>query len=66
VLKWSLRHRLVTLSMAGALFAVSLLLMRSVPVSLLPTVQEDVFDVTGIRHSGHGTILAEAEKVKRS
>lgn len=66
VLRWSLRHRAVTLGSAAALFLLSLVFLRTIPVSLLPQVMENVFDITVIAPPGSDieAILAEAAKVE--
>jgi HAE1 family hydrophobic/amphiphilic exporter-1 len=67
VLRWSLRHRIITLGSATALFLLSLVFLRTIPVSLLPQVMENVFDVTVIAPPGSDidAVLAEAEKVEQ-
>ena len=66
VLRWCLRNRLITVAVAVALFVISMFMLRSVPVSLLPNMTEDVFDVTVIAPAGSDmdTILSEAAKVE--
>jgi HAE1 family hydrophobic/amphiphilic exporter-1 len=66
ILRWSLRHRIVTLGSAAVLFLLSLLLLRTIPVSLLPQIMEDVFDVTVIAAPGSDidAILEESAKVE--
>ncbi|MDI6858539.1 MAG: efflux RND transporter permease subunit [Dehalococcoidia bacterium] len=66
ILRWSLRHRIITLGSAAALFLVSLFLLRTIPVSLLPQVMENVFDITVIAPAGSDidAVLTEAEKVE--
>ncbi len=66
MLRWCLGHRVITLAVAMALFAISLVLLRSVPVSLLPRMTENVFDVTVIAPAGSDvdSILFEAAKAE--
>jgi hydrophobic/amphiphilic exporter-1 (mainly G- bacteria), HAE1 family len=66
VLRWSLRHRVITLGAAAGLFVISIFMLRSVPVSLLPTMMEGVFEVSVIAPAGSDvqTVLAESQKVE--
>ena len=67
VLRWCLGHRAVTLGVAGGLFVVSIFLLRSVPVSLLPNMGEGVFEVSVIAPAGSDVqaVLAESQKVEK-
>ena len=67
ILRWCLAHRAMTLGAAAGLFVVSIFLLRSVPVSLLPNMTEGVFEVSVIAPPGSdvATVLAESEKVEQ-